>query len=275
MTTDPSAVSPPIRALIVDDEPTARRGMRLLLGNQPDVIVAGEAAYPAEAVEMIGQLKPDLVLLDVQMPQGNGFDVIDKVGASLMPMVIFVTAYDNYALRAFEVSAIDYVLKPFEDDRFYAAIQRARESIRQRKAEALNTRLTRLLHFLETHPADEATARTAADAFSDRILVKSSGEIIFLKYEEIDWIEAEGDYMVFHVAGKTHLLRETMARLEARLDPKRFIRIHRSTIVNVDRVRKLTPSFVGEYTAVLQDGTKLKLSRSYQERLQEMLKNAL
>lgn len=275
MNADPSAVAPPIRTLIVDDEPTARRGMRLLLGTQPDIVIAGEAGYAAEAIELITQLKPDLVLLDVQMPQGDGFDVIEKIGVMEMPAVIFVTAYDDYALRAFEVNAIDYLLKPYEDARFFAAIQRARESVRLRKAEALNTRLTRLLQYLEARPPESPTERGNVDAFSDRILVKSSGEIIFLKYEEIDWIEAEGDYMVFHVAGKTHLLRETMARLEARLDPKRFIRIHRSTIVNVDRVRKLTPSFVGEYTVVLHDGTKLKLSRSYQERLQEILKNAL
>jgi len=275
MSSDLSPPSGPIRTLIVDDEPAARRGIRLLLENQADILVAGEAGHPAEAVELITQLKPDLVLLDVQMPQGDGFDVITKVGIAAMPTVIFVTAYDDYALRAFEVNAIDYLLKPFEDARFYAAIQRARESVRQRRADALNTRLTRLLQFLETRAPESSSERGGPDAFSDRILVKSSGEIIFLKYEEIDWIEAEGDYMVFHVGGKTHMLRETMARLEARLDPKRFMRIHRSTIVNVDRVRKLTPSFVGEYTVVLQDGTKLKLSRSYQDRLQEMLKNAL
>lgn len=274
MNADASSVTLPIRTLIVDDEPTARRGMRLLLGTQPDIVVAGEAGHPSEAVELITRLKPDLVLLDVQMPQGDGFDVIERVGVMEMPSVIFVTAYDDYALRAFEVNAIDYLLKPFEDERFFTAIQRARETVRLRKAEALNTRLTRLLQYLESRPPESPAEKANVDAFSDRILVKSSGEILFLKYEEIDWIDAEGDYMVFHVAGKTHLLRETMARLEARLDPKRFIRIHRSTIVNVDRVRKLTPSFVGEYTVVLHDGTKLKLSRSYQERLQEILKNA-
>ncbi len=270
-----SGTSEPVRTLIVDDEPTARRGLRLLLAKQPDFVVVGEASHSAEAVRLIGELKPDLVLLDVQMPQGDGFDVIQRVGAGAMPVVIFITAYDDYALRAFEVSAIDYLLKPFEDARFYSAIERARESVRQRKAEALNQRLSRLLQFLEAGSAGAPGATGKEQAFSDRILVKSSGEIIFLKAEEIDWIEAEGDYMVFHVSGKTHLLRETMARLEARLDPKRFIRIHRSTIVNIDRVRKLSPSFVGEYTVVLSDGTKLKLSRSYHERLQELLKGAL
>ena len=270
-----SSTSELIRTLIVDDEPTARRGLRLLLSNQPDILVAGEASHSAEAVRLISELKPDLVLLDVQMPQGDGFDVIQQVGAAQMPVVIFITAYDDYALRAFEVSAIDYLLKPFEDARFYSAIQRARESVRLRRAEAVNERLSRLLHFLEAGKTAAAGASEKEQAFSDRILVKSSGEIIFLKAEEIDWIEAEGDYMVFHVAGKSHLLRETMARLEARLDPKRFIRIHRSTIVNIDRVKKLSPSFVGEYTVVLSDGTKLKLSRSYHERLQELLKSAI
>lgn len=264
----------PIRTLIVDDEPAARRGMHLLLGKESDIVVVGEASGPAAAVTLIAELKPDLVLLDVQLVQGDGFEVISKVGVAQMPTVIFVTAFDEYALRAFEVNAIDYLLKPFEDTRFSSAIERAREAIRQRKAQVLNTRLTRLLQFLETQPPG-AEGDKKSEAFSDRIVVKSSGEILFLKAEEIDWIEAEGDYMVFHVGTKTHLLRETMARLEARLDPKRFIRIHRSTIVNIDRVRKLTPSFVGEYAVVLHDGTKLKLSRSYQERLQETFKNAL
>jgi two-component system LytT family response regulator len=209
------------------------------------------------------------------MPDHDGFELIRRIGVSAMPAVVFITAYDDYALKAFEVNAVDYLLKPFEDARFYSAIAKARDAVRQRQAEMLGSRLTRLLHFLEKQPSEASDAASGHAPFSDRILVKSSGEIFFLKAEEIDWIEAEGDYMVFHVAGKTHLLRETMARLEARLDPKRFIRIHRSTIVNVDRVKKLTPSFVGEYAVVLNDGTKLKLSRSYHERLQSVLKQAL
>lgn len=262
-----------LRTLIVDDEPTARRGLCLLLAKQPDVEVVGEAGHADEAVELIEKFSPDLVLLDVQMPNGDGFSVIQRVAGKKMPALIFVTAYDEYALKAFEVTAVDYLLKPFEDERFFEALVRAREAIRLRTSDGVTSRLEQLLRYLDSKGAPVGASASQEDPFADRIAVKSSGEILFLRKEEIDWIEAEGDYMVFHVAGKTHLLRETMVRLELRLDPKRFIRIHRSTIVNVERVRKLVPSLAGEYTVVLQDGTKLKLSRSYQQRLHEILKN--
>jgi two-component system LytT family response regulator len=254
--------------MIVDDEPTARRGVRLLLEDDVGVEVIGEASSGAEAVEMIQREKPELVFLDVQMPDWDGFQVLARVSGAHSPVVVFVTAYDEYALRAFEVNAVDYLLKPYDDARFAAAVQRAKATIRRREADLVNARLSRLLQYLESAPPASSDA-------NDRILVKSSGEIFFLKSAEIDWIEAEGDYMKFHVAGKTHLMRETMARLEARLDPKKFIRIHRSTIVNVDRMRKLSPSFAGEYAVILHDGTKLRLSRGYQERIAALLKQAL
>ena len=186
--------------------------------------------------------------------------------------MIFVTAYDEHALRAFEVNAVDYLLKPYDDDRFAAALQRAKDEVRRRQADTVNARLHQLLDYLQQAPQPGAAP---AENASDRILLKSSGEIFFLKAEEIDWIEAEGDYMKFHVSGRTHLMRETMARLEARLDPRKFIRIHRSTIVNIDRLRKLSPSFAGEYAVILHDGTKLKLSRGYHERIATLLKQSL
>jgi len=271
MTADP-ARSAPLRVLIVDDEPAARRGVRLLLDGVPDVAVAGEAGDGLGAVRLIAETRPDVVFLDVQMPGCDGFEVIRRVGAAAMPVVVFVTAHDEHALRAFEVSAIDYLLKPYEDARFHAALGRARAESARRRAGALGDRLEQLLRALEKvpRPAGEAAAGRA-----DRILIKSSGEIYFLKVEEVDWIEAEGDYMKFHAGGRTHLLRETMARLESRLDPRRFVRIHRSTIVNIDRVRKMSPAFAGEYAVVLHDGTKLRLSRGYQDRLQEVLRSAL
>jgi two-component system, LytTR family, response regulator len=262
--------APPIRAIIVDDEPVARRGVRLLLERDTTVKIVGEAAGGAEALELIRREKPDLAFLDVQMPGIDGFEVLRHVDAATAPAVVFVTAYDEHALRAFEVNAVDYLLKPYDDARFEAALQRAKEEIRRRHTEQVNARLTQLLDYLQT-PA----ATHAGDTAAERILIKSSGEIFFLKAAEIDWIEAEGDYMKFHVGGRTHLMRETMARLEARLDPARFIRIHRSTIVNIDRLLKLTPSFAGEYAVVLQDGTKLKLSRGYHERIATLLKQAL
>lgn len=262
-----------LRAVIVDDEPAARRGVRLLLERDGGVEVVGEAATGIEAVELIRREKPDLAFLDVQMPGAGGFEALAELDGATAPAVIFVTAYDEHALRAFEVNAVDYLLKPYDDARFFASLLRAREEIRRRQADQVNDRLAQLLDYLrQTRGPMSAPPE---DKTGDRILVKSSGEIFFLKAEEIDWIEAEGDYMKFHVAGRSHLMRETMARLEARLDPKRFIRIHRSTIVNIDRLRKLSPSFAGEYAVILQDGTKLKLSRGYHERIAALLKQSL
>jgi len=271
MLTSASAAPVParIRAIIVDDEPAARRGVRLLLERDGGVDIVGEATGGAEAVELMQREKPDLAFLDVQMPGCDGFQALAKVGPEVAPVVIFVTAYDEHALRAFEVNAVDYLLKPYDDARFAAALQRARDEVRRRRADSVNSRLHQLLDYLQHAPG------AASENATERILVKSSGEIFFLKAEEIDWIEAEGDYMKFHVAGRTHLMRETMARLEARLDPKQFIRIHRSTIVNVDRLRKLSPSFAGEYAVILNDGTKLKLSRGYHERIAALLKQSL
>ncbi len=255
-----------ISTIIVDDEPVARRGVRLLLERDPSIEIVGEAAGGVEAADLIVERRPALAFLDVQMPGCDGFETLARVGAEQAPVVVFVTAYDEHALRAFDVSAVDYLLKPYDDARFEAALKRAKDAVRHRQTQQVDARLYQLLDYLQTG---------APPVVSERILVKSSGEIFFLKAEEIDWIEAEGDYMKFHVGGKTHLMRETMARLEARLDPKRFIRIHRSTIVNVDRMRKLSPSFAGEYAVILQDGTKLKLSRGYHERIAALLKHAL
>ena len=263
-----------IRAVIVDDEPTARRGVRLMLQGDAEVEIIGEAANGLDAAELIRRERPDLVFLDVQMPGCDGFQVLQKVGRPAVPAVVFVTAYDEHALHAFEVNAVDYLLKPYDDERFNSALARAKEAVRRRSIEADNSRLNQLLEFLQARMGVKPEPNPP-DAPTDRVLIKSSGDIYFLKAEEIDWIEAEGDYMKFHTAGRSHLMRETMARLEARLDPKRFIRIHRSTIVNIDRLRKLSPSFAGEYSVVLQDGTKLRLSRGYHDRIAGLLKEKL
>jgi two-component system LytT family response regulator len=249
---------PRIRTLIADDEPLARRGVRLLLERDSGVEIVGEATGGIEAADLILRLRPDLVFLDVQMVGCDGFETLMRVGQDAAPVVIFVTAYDEYALKAFEFNAVDYLLKPYDDARFAAALERARELVIRKRKDGVDSRLTRLIEHLEGENRD-------------RILLKSSGEIIFLKTSEIDWIEAEGDYVKFHVTGRTHLMRGTMASLEERLDPNRFIRIHRSTIVNVDRLRKLSPSFEGEYAVILQDGTKLRLSRGYQDRIRSLL----
>jgi two-component system LytT family response regulator len=247
-----------IRTLIADDEPIARRGIRLLLERDPSVEIVGEAAGGIEAADLILSLRPDLIFLDVQMVGCDGFETLKRVGPTAVPVVIFVTAYDEYALRAFEVNAVDYLLKPYDDSRFAAALARATDLVVRKRSDGADQRLTRLLDHLEGEGRD-------------RILLKSSGEIIFLKTSEVDWIEAEGDYVKFHAAGRTHLMRGTMASLETTLDPTQFIRIHRSTIVNADRLRKLSPSFEGEYAVVLHDGTKLRLGRSYHDRIRALL----
>lgn len=260
-----------LRAIVVDDEPAARRGIRLLLERDAELTVIGEAATGPEAAELMRRERPDLAFLDVQMPGGSGFDALRELAPEERPVVVFVTAYDEHALRAFEVHAVDYLLKPFDDARFAAALARVKDEVRRRRSDRVNARLTQLLELLQH--ADVPAASAAAPA--DRILIRSSGEIFFLKSDEIDWIEAEGDYMKFHAAGRAHLMRETMARLEARLDPARFVRIHRSTIVNIDRVQKLSPSFGGEYAVMLRDGTRLKLSRGYHERIARLLRQEL
>ncbi len=279
-----------IKTLVIDDEPAARRGIRALLDRDPDVQVIGEAASGTEAVTKIRAERPDLVFLDVQMPEMSGFKVLESLGDCPAPAVIFVTAYDQHALQAFEVNAVDYLLKPYDDDRFWAAVRRAKAEIVRRQTDLLGHKLNNLLSYLQNAtPGDVPVAPAASSAPApasaggpasetitrDRILLKAGGEIYFLKAEEIDWIEAEGDYMKFHAGGRVHLLRETMGNLEERLDAKRFIRIHRSTIVNIDRVKKLSPSFAGEYAVILHDGTKLRLSRGYHERLQELMRNTL
>jgi two-component system, LytTR family, response regulator len=218
----------------------------------------GEASGESEAADLIVSLRPDLIFLDVQMVGCDGFETLKRVGPTVAPVVIFVTAYDEYALRAFEVNAVDYLLKPYDDSRFAAALARATDLVVRKRNDGTDERLTRLLDHLEGEGRD-------------RILLKSSGEIIFLKTSEVDWIEAEGDYVKFHAAGRTHLMRGTMASLETTLDSTQFIRIHRSTIVNADRLRKLSPSFEGEYAVVLHDGTKLRLGRSYHDRIRALL----
>jgi two-component system LytT family response regulator len=247
-----------IRTLIADDEPLARRGVRLLLERDNGIEIVGEATGGVEAAELILSLRPDLVFLDVQMVGCDGFETLRRVGPAAAPVVVFVTAYDEYAIRAFDVNAVDYLLKPYDDIRFAAALGRAKELVGRKREDIVDTKLNRLIEHIKGEGRD-------------RILLKSSGEIIFLKTSEIDWVEAEGDYVKFHVTGRTHLMRGTMSALEERLDPMRFIRIHRSTIVNADRLRKLSPSFEGEYAVVLSDGTKLRLSRGYHDRIKALL----
>jgi two-component system LytT family response regulator len=250
-----------LTALIVDDEPLARERLMGLLSAEPDIEVLGECRDGEEAVSVIHDRHPDLVLLDVEMPRMNGFQVIDTIGADEMPMVIFVTAYDQHAIRAFEVRALDYLLKPFDRTRFTDALQRARAQIETQTTGDLGRRLIALMKDLKREPPK-----------TDRLVVKSGGRLFFLRADEVDWIEAAGNYVRLHVGAQAHLLRETMNGIEARLDPERFFRIQRCRIVNVERIQEMQPWLNGEYSVVLRSGVRLTLSRGYRERLQEKLK---
>jgi len=252
-----------IRALVVDDEPMARDRVLSLLQQEDDVEVVGECGDGTQAVAAIQHQSPDLVFLDVQMPGHNAFEVIQAVGADRMPTVIFVTAYDEYALKAFEVHALDYLLKPFGRDRFQQTLQHARASLERRRAGDLGRRLLALVNDIKTEPGPSRL---------DRLVVKSAGRVFFLRTDELDWIEAAGNYVRLHLGEESHLFRETMNRMESRLDSRRFVRIHRSRIVNTERVKELQPWFNGEHVVVLQNGTRLTLSRGYREKLQEQLK---
>jgi two-component system LytT family response regulator len=253
-----------LRALIVDDEELARRGIRSRLERAGDVEVVAECRNGREAVDAIRRHAPDLVFLDVQMPGKDGFDVVASVGAGALPHVIFVTAYDRYALRAFEVHALDYLLKPIDDDRFDAALARARDALARERDGALGRRLASLLG--EVGRGGERP---------ERFVVRSGGRVVFVRAAEIDWVEAAGDYVSLHVGKRAWLLRETMTSIERKLDPERFARIHRSTIVNVERIAEMRSYDNGEYLVRLADGTELKLSRTHRAALQRLVDGAI
>ena len=233
-----------LRALIVDDEPLARSNLSVLLQRDAEIASVRECGSGAEAVAEIRASRPDLLFLDVEMPECDGFDVLELLGADLPAAVVFVTAFDQYAIRAFEAGALDYLLKPFDNDRFGRALARAKERV--------------------------AAARVTPRKI-DRIAVKNAGQIVFIRISEIDWIEAADYYAALHVGSKSHLLRRSMSDLEQELDPNEFCRIHRSTIVNLNRVRSLESGEDDESILVLEDGTRLRMSRRYRKPLQERL----
>lgn len=255
-------VAQKIGVLIVDDEPLARERIRTLVETESDIKVIGECANGREAITAIKELSPDLVFLDVQMPEVDGLGVVEAVGPDAMPVVIFVTAYDRYALQAFEVHALDYLLKPFDRQRFQKAMQRARQQVQREQHQEVGERLLALLQ------ATQASRKPL-----ERLIIKNAGRVCLVRTAEIDWIEAASNYVRLHVGKDTYLLRETMNLLESRLDPRRFLRIHRSTIVNLDRIQELQPAYHGDYLVLLQDGTRLTLSRNYRPKLQELFGN--
>ncbi len=249
-----------IRTLIVDDEPLGRERIRTLLGSDPEIEITGECGDGRQAITAIEKFSPELLFLDVQMPELDGFQVLEAITPRQMPFVIFVTAYDRYAVQAFEINALDYLLKSFDRERFLTALRRAKDEIQRSREGHWNDRLAGLLEDLQ-----------ARKKVLTRIIIRSAGRIGFLRVEEIDWIEAADNYVRLHAGRESHLIRETLQSLEKRLDSTKFLRIHRSTIVNIDRIQELRPLFHGDYSVKLVDGTGLTLSRKFRENLTEPL----
>jgi len=248
-----------IRTLIVDDQLMARELLRRMLKDEPDVEIVGMPASGLEAVKSINSLSPDLVFLDVRMPELDGFGVLAQIDPARMPVIIFVTANDDFALRAFDVHALDYLVKPCTMDRFQTALHRARRQIHRNQARDIQRRLTALLEDLKAQPK-----------LAERLPVKSEGRIIFLRLTDIDWVEAADNYVKLHSGSEAHMLRETMTALESKLPSDRFLRISRSAMVNIEQIKELHPMFHGEYIVILRSGTRLTLTRGYRDKLQRL-----
>lgn len=254
----------PIRVLIVDDEPLARTGVRQLVEPLDGVTVVGEAADGAEAVQQIETLQPDLVFLDVQMPEMDGLEVIREVGVESMPLTIFVTAYDEYALEAFEAHALDYLLKPIEEERFDEAMERARRQLQRVEADELSQQLRGVLR-------DYAEREDDGEESIDRFTIRSRDRIYFVELDDVQWIESEGDYAALHDGEKTHLVRKTMKELEQQLDSDHFLRVHRSYIVNVNYIEELRRLDHGTYQLRMRSGTPIKSSRGYSDNVDALI----
>jgi two-component system LytT family response regulator len=252
-----------IKTLIVDDEPIARERVRRMLREENSIEIVGECGNGAEAVAFINENQPDLVFLDIQMPEMTGFEALQSITSDKVPVIIFATAYDQYAIQAFDVHALDYLLKPFSRQRFQRAVGRAREQIEKTRVGKIDERLVSLLSDLK-----------AGKKYLERLVVKSVGRVFFLRTDEVDWIEAAGNYAKLHVGREGHLIRETMNGLESKLNPDKFLRIHRSTLVNIDRIKELSPLFSGDYTVMLKNGVELTLSRNYRDRLLELFEKS-
>lgn len=250
-----------IRAIIVDDEPLAREKVQLFAKDESDIEIVDLCRTGQEAIDSYHRFKPDLLFLDIQMTEMNGFDVLQHIQTRPLPGIIFITAYDEFALRAFEFHALDYLLKPYDRERFSKAVAHARESIVSRpQSEVTTEQIKALLDSLKQSPGK-----------LDRLIVKTNGRIIFLRIEEIDWMEAAGNYIKLHVGNETHLMRETMNKLEEQLNPQQFIRIHRSTIINIAKIKELQPYFNGEYKVTLHNNTTVILSRGYRDNFTAVL----
>ena len=267
-----------INVLIIDDEKLARMRIRELIEGEDDITIIDECKNGAEAVESIRKFSPDLIFLDVQMPGMNGFQVLDKLDKENLPIIIFVTAYDQYALKAFDVHAIDYLLKPFDDERFYEALQRAKDQYIQINNLAFKQRLVQLLSDMhdDSTTYEESSAifgsRTNGDTpYLERLAVKTGGRIYFIKTSEISRIKAAGKYLELKVGDEEHMIRQAMNQLEAKLDPCHFLRIHRSTIINIDYIKELQHWYKTQYVVILQNGEKFISSNSYRKNLEKIV----
>jgi two-component system, LytTR family, response regulator len=252
--------SKPIRVLIVDDEPLARKRLRELLKDDHEIAVIGECANGAATISATRELAPDLIFLDVQMPGIDGLAVSETFDGKGSPMVIFVTAFEQYAVRAFDVQAVDYLLKPFDRARFTQALLRAKERLREKRRDDVNQQILGLLYEIKDKPQ-----------YLDRLVIKNNDRVFVLKTDEIDWIEAEGNYVRIHFGKQSSLLRETLTRLTAQLDPRKFPRIHRSRLVNIDRIQELQPWSHRDWRIILRNGAELRLSRNYRDQLSQLL----
>ena len=277
------ADSPPVRVLIVDDEPLARRRIAELLRDESGVAVIGQATSGAEAIAAIRSDAPDVVFLDVQMPDGTGLDVVREIGAEAMPVTVFVTAYDQYALRAFDAAAIDYLVKPFDDERFEQAFRRARRSVELGAVSRLSGQLIAALQAVQLGAGGGATAagdagdriavppRPTNTPYLERFAVEARGQVRVVPVSKVLYITASGPYAEIHTADRTHLIRDQMQVLEERLDPDKFFRVHRSAIVRFDLIEGLTRNASGDYTVQLKGGLALKVSRSRSEALEQRM----
>jgi two-component system LytT family response regulator len=263
-----------IRTLIVDDEPLAREGIVTQLADDPQIEVVGSCADGQTAVEAIRANRPDLVFLDVQMPKRDGFSVLAELKPDERPVVIFATAYDQHAIRAFEVSAIDYLLKPYSNSRFVAALAKAKNEVMNKRSGSLSRKVEELLDEVRDMDREQSTTLPVARAaeYADRIILKADGALHFIKARDVIWIEAQGDFVKVQTQGKTQLVRETLQSMEQKLDPTKFLRIHRSFVVNLEHVRKVELALYGDYSVFVSDGSKLRLSRNYRSKLKALIK---
>lgn len=249
-----------IRALIIDDEPPARALIRRMLRDTPDLEIVGECANGQEAFAALQQQQPDLIFLDIQMPEMDGFALLEALEGKQTPAVIFVTAFDRYAVRAFDVAAVDYLLKPFDHDRMEKALERVRQDLRDRNSEHRSHRMLELLTQIQ--------ARTE---YLERFVIRNNGRVVLVRAEEVDWVESAGNYLLLHAGKSAHMIRDTMQNLERRLDPNRFLRIHRSAIVNLDSIAELNLQSSDDPVVVMKDGNRLPLSRRYREKVSRAL----